>query len=218
MSCFITLEGVEGAGKTTLQNRLAGLIKDRGYEVVITREPGATEIGKAIRELLLDPRNSSLSPTAELMLFAADRAQHVTEIIKPALDRGAVVICDRYIHSTLAYQGYGRGLNIDLLHQLNQQATNGVTPDLVLLLDLDPKIGLSRASKRVDACNGQDSDPNSGWTRFEAQELEFHQRIRNGFLELANQPNSNFHVVDADQDADSLFNCSVDRVIEALER
>ncbi len=206
MSYFITLEGVEGAGKTTLQQRLASSIQAKGHEVVTTREPGATKVGQAIRKLVLDQELESLTPKAELMLFAADRAQHVSEIIAPALNRGAIVICDRYIHSTLAYQGYGRGLDIKHLELLNQQATNGLVPDLVLLLDLDPAIGLSRASGRKK----------EDWTRFEAQELNFHKNIRSGFLELAKDPKNNFKIIDASKEPEELYIDAINAVNATL--
>ena len=142
MSFFLTLEGVEGAGKSTLRGALVDLLSDLGKEIVVTREPGATELGRTIRTLLLDPATKGLDPLAELLLFSADRAQHLCEVVRPALARGALVICDRFTHSTLAYQGYGRGLPLDILEQLNRVTTKGLAPDLVLLLDLPAEEGL----------------------------------------------------------------------------
>lgn len=212
MGRFITLEGIEGAGKSTLRSRLAEGSKELNREVVITREPGATPLGQALRNLLLDPNNKQIDPLTELMMFQADRAQHLTEVIRPALARGALVICDRYVHSTLAYQGYGRGLDKDKLLVLSEFITGGLMPDLVLLLDLDPQIGLERAKTRVrkasSSFNFQEMTKGHGdqilFDRFEEQSIEFHQAVRKGFLELSKQPNSKFLVLDATKDTDTL--------------
>ncbi len=206
MPLFVTLEGIEGAGKSSLQRTLAEALGQEFPEVVVTREPGATRLGKSIRALLLDPENTCLSAQAELALFAADRAQHVHEIIRPALARGALVISDRFTHSTLAYQGYGRGLPLEQLRQFNQLATGGLEPDVVLLLDLCPEEGLYRARGRYNehfqgaapanpACAALDH----GWSRFEEEELAFHTRIREGYLELARQEGSKFVLINAAQ-------------------
>lgn len=180
---FITLEGPEGAGKSTQLKQLAGWLDN----CVATKNPGGSEIGAQIRRILLDPTNQAMVPLTELLLYAADRAQHVEEVVKPALARGQVVLCDRYIDSTLAYQGYGRGLALDRLHMLNALATGGLKPDLTLLLDLDPAIGLARvaASRQID--------------RLEQEHLDFHVRIRQGFLALAQVEPDRFVVVDATQ-------------------
>ncbi len=191
MALFVTLEGVEGAGKSTLRDSLAVLLKNEFPEIVTTREPGATKLGQIIRSLLLDPANKELDPLAELMLFSADRAQHVAEIIRPALTRGALVLCDRFIHSTLAYQGYGRGLHLPLLEGLNSVSTGNLAPDLVLLLDLPPEEGLRRAEARASA------SIDAALTRFEEHELSFHQRVREGFLELAKQKGAPIVVLNA---------------------
>ncbi|MCC6933234.1 MAG: dTMP kinase [Deltaproteobacteria bacterium] len=193
---FITLEGIEGAGKSSVQKELASRLGNLNREVVVTREPGATAIGAKIRSILLDPQNTQIVPLAELLLFAADRAQHVAEVIKPALERKAIVICDRFIHSTLVYQGYGRSMNINLLNTLNSLATNGLKPDLVLLLDLDPEMGLRRAKSR-QAMEKQSNAQSSSWSRFEEEKLPFHLRLRHGFLELAKDQNNNFAIIDA---------------------
>lgn len=212
MGRFITLEGIEGAGKSTLRSRLAECSKELNCEVVITREPGATPLGLSLRNLLLDPNNKKIDPLTELMMFQADRAQHLTEVIRPALARGALVICDRYVHSTLAYQGYARGLDKEKLLTLSEFTTGGLMPDLVLLLDLDPKIGLERAKTRVRKSSGsfnfQEITQGQGdrilYDRFEEQSIEFHQAVRRGFLELSKQPNSKFLVLDATKDTDAL--------------
>ena len=197
MSVFITIEGIEGSGKSTLQRRMAEYLTAKGCAVRLTREPGATVIGREIRNLLLDPRNTALAPAAEVALFAADRAQHVAEVIKPALARGEIVISDRYLHSTLAYQGYGRGYPLPDLEALNTLATGGLQPDLVLLLDLDPASGLARASRRSsEASSGETADEHS-WSRFEEEEVAFHERVRQGFLQLAGREKERFVILNA---------------------
>lgn len=203
MPYFVTLEGIEGSGKSTLQKALAEFLQSLGHEVVLTREPGATPIGKAIRQLLLDPSNTNFAPLAELALFAADRAQHVAEVIEPALRKGAIVLSDRFSDSTLAYQGYGRELPLETLEQLNMLATGGLQPDLVILLDLSPELGLSRVRKRTDEiernAKTQKVDPSEcSWSRFEEQELAFHRRVRNGYLELAKKPQNRFTTISAE--------------------
>jgi dTMP kinase len=180
---FVALEGGEGAGKSTQLALLEAWLCERGHEVVVTREPGATAAGARIRELLLDP-TATLSPRAEAMLYAADRAQHVAQVVRPALERGAVVLTDRYVDSSLAYQGAGRELARDDVARLSRWATEGLRPDLVVLLDVDPVLGLRRAGDSPD--------------RIEAESLEFHRRVREGFLELAAQDAGRYLVVAAD--------------------
>ena len=180
---FVALEGGEGAGKSTQLALLDLWLRERGHEVVVTREPGATAAGARMRELLLDPA-SRLSPRAEALLYAADRAQHVSEVVRPALERGAVVLTDRYVDSSLAYQGAGRDLARDEIARLSRWATEGLRPDLVVLLDIDPVVGLRRAGDTPD--------------RMEAESLEFHRRVREGFLELAGQDSDRYLVVAAD--------------------
>lgn len=174
MAFFLTFEGIEGCGKSTQAARLAEHLRGQGRKVVITREPGGTDVTVEIRRILADPK-SRLDPTAELMLFLADRAQHVATVIRPALDEGAVVICDRYCDSTLAYQGYGRGHDLSWLEELNRRASHGVVPTLTLWIDCAVEVGLGRAQRRA----GGPGD------RFEIEPLEFHGRIRRGFTELA---------------------------------
>ncbi len=190
---FISIEGIEGAGKSTIVKRLAKAIRSRGLEVVETFEPGDTEAGARIRQILLDPELKGLSPLTELLLYFADRAEHVQKVIKPALKEGKVVLCDRFMDSTFAYQGYGRGLDLEALYRLNEIATGGLKPDLTVLLDLDVKTGLGRNRK-----TGKDD-------RFEQESLEFHQRVREGFLELARKEPERFVVVDAMGPIDRVF-------------
>lgn len=172
---FVTLEGIEGCGKSTQSRILAESLRDNdGREVVLTREPGGTEVTQRIRALLADP-TSHLDPRCELLLFLADRAQHVATVIRPALDRGAVVVSDRYADSTLAYQGYARGHSLELLRDLNHWASYGLKPDLTFWIDCPVETGLARANKR----SGGPGD------RFETEPLAFHERVRTGFAELA---------------------------------
>lgn len=182
---FITLEGTEGAGKTTQVRLLAEWLESMGLAVVTTREPGAGKIGAQIRQVLLNPENEGLSPQAEALLMAADRAQHTAELLRPALLAGKIVLCDRYIDSHIAYQGYGRGLSVEWLRELNERATEGLYPDMTLLLDLSPEIGLARANERGAA------------DRMEQEKLDFHRRIYDGYKELTAADTERVRVIDA---------------------
>lgn len=186
---FITLEGLEGSGKTTQQKYIVDELRDKGFDVLLTREPGATRLGKRIRELLLDPEWSEMTPRAEILLFAADRAQHVEEVVKPALEDGKIVISDRYFDSNLAYQGYGRGLDIEIVKKINLWAVDYLKPDLTLFLDLPVEVGLARArAQTVDKLGD----------RLEREELKFYQQIRDGYLKLAEE-SERFRVIDANR-------------------
>ncbi len=197
---FLTLEGVEGSGKSTLARLLAERAATEGIPLLRTREPGGCGLGLRIRPLLLDASTgpAALCDRAELFLFLADRAQHVAEIIRPALAEGIWVLCDRYADSTIAYQGYGRGLNagdagdMDWLERLNDFATGGLWPDVTLLLDLPPEEGLKRALARNRAEGLEEAEG-----RFEAETLAFHARIREGFLARAAAQPGRFHVLNA---------------------
>jgi len=190
MGFFITFEGIEGCGKTTQLQRLAANLRATGHEVLVTREPGGCPIADALRALLLDSANSAMAPATELLLYAAARAQHVAEVIRPALDAGRIVLCDRFSDATLAYQGYGRGFDRPLIRELNRTATDGLTPDLTLLLDFPAEEGLARARRRNAGSDGPDEG------RFEAESLAFHRRVRDGYLEVASAE-PRFRIIDA---------------------
>ncbi len=197
---FLTFEGIEGSGKTTQLRRLAQRIPN----AIATKEPGGTPTADRIRAILLDPE-SHLDRVAELFLFAASRRQHVVELIRPALQRGQVVLCDRFTDSTLAYQGFGRVIDLDQLRTLNAWATDSLLPDLTLLFDLPEEVGLSRARSRNAAAT-----PHEG--RFEAEDLRFHRRVREGYLSLAVAEPKRWVKIDADETADQVF----ERMIAAL--
>ena len=190
MAFFITFEGIEGCGKTTQSRLLAEHLRTCGFSVLTTREPGGCAISDAIRSILLDAANIALTQRSELLLYAAARAQHVDEIIRPALNASTTVICDRYTDATIAYQGHGRNLDRDLIADLNQLATDGVVPDLTLLLDFSVEEGLTRARSRNEQATGANED------RFERESLDFHRRVRQGYLELAANE-KRFRVIDA---------------------
>jgi len=195
---FITIEGIDGAGKSTQAQRLAVALRARGLEVVLTREPGGTRLGAAMRDLLLDPE-VHLSDWAECFLYLSDRALHVAEVIRPALDAGRCVVAERFADSTLAYQCYGRGLDLDLVRQLNGEAAPGLTPALTVLLDVPPETGAGRRATH---------------DRIEAAGLAMHRRVRDGYLALAKEAPSRFVVIDATQAADRV----AAEVLAAVER
>jgi dTMP kinase len=187
---FITFEGIEGSGKSTLMRRLGQALGDRA---VLTREPGGTATGRAIRHLLLDPASHGLTPMAELLLYFADRAQNVDEVIRPGLAEGRVVLCDRHVESSLAYQGHGRGLSLDAIRQLATLSTAGLRPDLIVLVDVPVAVGLARVGRRV----AQD--------RLECEDVAFHERVRQGFLELRAEEPSRWLLLDGMQSEDAVF-------------
>ena len=198
---FLALEGGEGAGKSTQAKLLLDWLQSTGREVVLTREPGATPAGQRIRLLLLDPTTGGLSSRAEALLYAADRAQHVAHVILPALERDAVVVTDRYVDSSLAYQGAGRALELAEVARLSRWATGGLRPDLTLLLDIDPAVGLARIAGAPD--------------RIELESLAFHQRVRQGVLDLAAADPDRYLVVAATEPPD-VVHAQVRARVEAL--
>jgi len=195
---FITIEGPDGGGKSTQVKLLAEHLQKLGREVVLTREPGGTELAEKIRELLLTPTKETVVPMTEVLLYAASRAQHVEGLIKPALARGAVVISDRFVDSSVAYQGFGRGLGADTVWQVNQWALGGLLPDLTIILDLELSIGRRRTAARDQQ---QQTEPD----RLEQENLEFHQRVREGFLSLAKQEPKRICLLSADAGIDQVF-------------
>jgi thymidylate kinase len=197
---FITFEGMEGSGKSTAMARIGAWLEASAHEVVYTREPGGSELGRNLRGILLDASNSDIVPTAELFLYLADRAQHTASLVRPALERGAIVLSDRFADSTIVYQGYGRGLDIPVLEKLNTVAVNGTWPDLTLLFDLDEETGLARANARNTAEGKAVSEG-----RFEAEGLAFHTRIREGFLDWAARHSERFSIINANQSMDAVF-------------
>jgi len=199
---FIALEGGEGAGKTTQARLLAIWLREQGYDVITTREPGATKVGMRLRAVLLDTAHAGLSARAETLLFAADRAEHVASVINPALDRGAVVVTDRYVDSSLAYQGAGRKLPAAEVARVNQWATGGLVPDLTVLLDMPPAHGLGRRARSAD--------------RLEAEPLDFHERVRSGFLGLARAEPQRYLVLDASRPAAELSREIQERIRDML--
>jgi len=204
---FITFEGIEGSGKSTQIAALARHLQEAGVEVVCTREPGGTSLGRRLRAALLDPGGTTMAPLTEMLLYAADRAQHITEIVRPGIERGAVVLSDRYLDATLAYQGYGRQLGTAVVLDIHSHPPLDLRPDRTVLLDLDPVTGVTRARQRntergVAATEG----------RFEDEDLEFHRRVRDGYLDLARNEPERYRVVDATGETDAV----ADRVVRAV--
>jgi dTMP kinase len=186
---FVTFEGPEGSGKTTQIQLLATALRERGHSVLTTREPGGTALGNAIRTLLLQETDTHLCARAEALLFNAARAQLVDEVIQPARARGQIVLCDRYMDSTLAYQGYGRNLCLSDLRALTNFATGHLMPDLTIFLDIEPRDGLQR----------KQADKDSEWNRMDVETLAFHRTVRNGFLQLAVEEPERWRIIDATQ-------------------
>ncbi len=184
---FITLEGPEGSGKTSHIPYLVEFLREKGYTVFPTREPGGTSIGEQIREVIHDLKNAEMHPRTETLLYQAARAQIVEQVIKPRLAAGEIVLSDRYFDSTIAYQGYGHGQELEQVRQLVRYATGGLTPDLTVLLDLEVEIGLQRKSKQEE------------WNRMDAYTVDFHKRVRAGYLELVKQEPKRWKVVDSSQ-------------------
>ncbi|OGP32330.1 MAG: dTMP kinase [Deltaproteobacteria bacterium GWC2_42_11] len=199
MGIFITFEGIEGCGKTTQVVLLKGYLEAKGYKVITTREPGGTELGEKIRQILLNSNSENITSWTEIFLYEACRAQIVKEIIKPALEHGRIVICDRYIDSTTAYQGYGKGLDLESVHRINSLASQGITPDLTFAIDLKPEVGLKRAWARINNIKTTERED-----RFEREGIEFHKQVREGYLKMAEKEPERIKVVDGDRDIDSI--------------
>lgn len=202
---FVTFEGIEGSGKSTQMKLLCRFLKDIGIDYIATVEPGGTDIGEEIRGILLSVEHSGMTPLAELLLYAASRAQHVDEIVRPSLEKGLVVVCDRFSDSTLAYQGFGRGLDRDLIAKINDICTGGVLPDLTFLLDVDVVTGLKRneRAKKID--------------RFELEAVEFHNNVREGYRSIAEREPGRVKIIDGDRRTEDVSR-DIKAVFEGLLR
>ena len=203
---FITIEGPEGSGKTTAVEQAVKKLEEMGYQIVRTREPGGTEIAEQIRNVILDKNNTKMDPRTEALLYAASRRQHLVEKVWPALKEGKLVICDRYLDSSLAYQGGARGLGIENILNINLFATENTWPDLTLLFDLDPKIGLERIGKNADR----------EVNRLDLEKMEFHTKVRNTFLELAKRYPDRYVIIDARQSREEVANKTLEVILSKL--
>lgn len=195
MSLFITFEGGEGCGKSTVLAKINSLLQDEGYKTVVSREPGGTPISEQIRNVILDKSNTAMDPRTEALLYAASRRQHLVEKIWPALKEGKIVLCDRYLDSSLAYQGGARGLGIEEIAKVNEYATEGTFPDLTLFFDLDPEIGM----KRIAANSGREVN------RLDLEKMAFHQKVRESFQTLAKRYSDRYVVIDASKPLDEVI-------------
>ena len=203
---FITLEGPEGSGKTTAVNYAVKKLEELGYQIVRTREPGGTPIAEQIRNVILDKENTAMDPRTEALLYAASRRQHLVEKVWPAVKEGKIVICDRYLDSSLAYQGGARGLGIDNILNINMFATEGTFPDLTLLFDISPEIGLARIA----------ANANREVNRLDLEKIEFHQKVRNTFLELAKRYPERFVIIDASKSQEEVAEATLKVIKERL--
>lgn len=199
---FITFEGADGSGKTTQLNNIKTFLEEKGYDVVVTREPGALDIGQKIRNILLH-HDGVVADRCEMFLFLADRAQHVETFIKPAIENGKIVLCDRHTDSTIAYQGYGRGQDIELLKKLNSIAVNGIVPDLTLLFDVSTETAQTRVGNEKD--------------RMESAGIEFHKKVRAGYLELQKENPSRIKLINANNSIETVFADAKNIIIDLLK-
>ncbi len=208
MSLFITLEGPEGSGKTSAINKVKEILQSQGHEIVMTREPGGTSISEQIREVILNKENTSMDPRTEALLYAASRRQHLVEKIWPSVKEGKIVICDRYLDSSLAYQGFARNLGIEDILKINMYATENTFPDLTLLFDLDPEIGLGRIN----------ADKNREVNRLDLEKLSFHKAVREGYLKLAKMYPERFVIIDASKSKEEVVEQTLKAIEERLEK
>ena len=204
---FITFEGVEGCGKSSVLAKVYEELKNEGYNVIQTREPGGVKIAEEIRKILLDKENTMMDKRTEALLFAASRRQHLIEKVWPALKENKIVLCDRFVDSSLAYQGGGDGIGVDEVLKVNLFATENTFPDLTILFDIDPRIGLARINKNV----------NREVNRLDVKELDFYDTIRNTFLELANQYKERFVIIDASMDFDAVYQTVLEIIKEKIK-
>ena len=200
LSFFITFEGVEGSGKTTQIQRLKKYLTQRGIPCKVTREPGGCPIGEKVRKILLNPDHREMVPMSELLLYEAARAQHVNDMIKPFLKKGGVILCDRFNDATLAYQGYGRRIDLRWIERLNYLSSQGIRPDVTFLLDCPSDVGLKRALQRNRVLKQEREE------RFEKEEIQFHRRVRKGYLAIAKKEPRRVKVIDTRQGEDKVFN------------
>lgn len=202
---FITFEGTDGSGKTTQIKLLEAYMMKKGYEVVLSREPGGTRVSEIIRDIILDPRNKEIVPLTEMIMYAASRAQHVAEIIEPAIESGKIVICDRYVDSSYAYQGSGRGVDLKSVADVNRIAVHGTVPDITFFLDIDPEISIKR---RINS---------TGADRIEQEKLDFHRRVYDGYKKLSILYPDRIKTIDATKSIDEIslqINCFIDKLFD----
>ncbi len=189
---FITFEGTDGSGKTTQIKLLEDYLKGKGYEVVLSREPGGTKVSELIRDLILDPANNEIVPLTEMILYAASRAQHVAQVIKPSIEAGKIVICDRFVDSSYAYQGSGRGVDLKIIADVNRVAIDGISPDITFFLDIDPETAIKR---RINA---------TGADRIEQEKLDFHKRVYEGYKKMSLLFPDRIMTIDAEKPIDEI--------------
>ena len=209
LSLFITFEGIEGSGKTTQIQRLKKYLTQKGIPCKVTREPGGSPIGEKIRKILLNPDHREMVPATELLLYEAARTQHVKEVIKPFLEKGRVVLCDRFSDATLAYQGYGRKMDLKWIQRLNHLSSQGVRPDVTFLLDCPSDVGLKRAIQRNRTLKQEREE------RFEREEMEFHRRVRKGYLAIARKEPRRVKVIGTRQGEEKVFE-KIRKIIDNL--
>lgn len=203
---FITFEGPDGSGKTTISTYVCEQLSARGYDVIYSREPGGIEIAEQIRNIILDPKNTAMDAKTEALLYVASRRQHFVEKIKPALEAGKIVICDRFVESSLAYQGCGRQIGIDEIYQLNQFAIEGCLPEMTLFLDISPEAGLKRIETRANK------------DRLDQETTAFHQRVYEGYKEVLRRYRERMCVIDASQDEQSVKEEALNKVLEYIQK
>ena len=200
---FITFEGADGSGKTTQLNKIKNFLEEKGFDVVVTREPGSLELGQKIRNILLH-YDGVVADRCEIFLFLADRAQHVETFIKPAIEEGKIVLCDRHTDSTIAYQGYGREQDIELLKKLNEIAVNGLKPDLTMLFDVSTETAQERVGNEKD--------------RMESIGIEFHKKVRNGYLELLKENSDRIKLINANNSIETVFEDAKNIIIDLINK
>lgn len=205
---FITFEGPEGSGKTSVANKIVTTLKAMGFDIVFTREPGGTPIAEQIRDVILDKKHTLLDPRAEALLYAASRRQHLVEKVWPALKEGKIVICDRFIDSSLAYQGGARGLGVENILNINLFATENTLPNLTLLFDLEPEIGFKRIA----------ANKNREVNRLDLEERNFHIKVRNTFLELSKVYKDRYRIIDASKPFDEVYNNALNVILEHIKK